>query len=133
MTLAHWDDAEGRRSEVGDMRATFRRLGAAAGASVVGVARIDIDPGCRAGPVHVHGFGENHDPILTRVPRAGVGRRAGLVIELSGDDPLRREAAAGPLDLPEPTPRPPCIVAFDEVEEESEAVNDVAVTERDVA
>lgn len=185
MTLAHWDEVEGARREVGEMRATFRRLGAAADATAVGVARIDVDPGCRAGPVHVHGseeeiffvlegsglawldgavheigvgdtivyvaggpehtviagddglsvlaYGENHAPIMTRLPRAGVGRRRDLVIELSHDDPLQREAAAGPLDLPEPTPRPPCIVALEDVELEVEEVGDVATTERDVA
>jgi len=185
MTLAHWDDVRPYRREVADMRASFRRLGAAAGATDVGVARIDIDAGCRAGPVHVHGseeeifyvlsgsglawiegavheigvgdtivylasgpehtviarneglsvlaFGENHAPIITRVPRAGVGRRRDLVLELSPDDPLQREAAAGPLDLPEPTPRPPCIVALEDVELETEEAGDVATTERDVA
>src|ERR671922_1757424 len=144
MTLAHWDEVEGMRRDVGDMRATFRRLGTAAGASIVGMARIDVDPGCRAGPVHVHGseeeiffvlegsglawidgavheigvgdtivylaggpahtviagdgglsvlaYGENHAPPFTRLPRAGVGRRRDLVLELSEDDPLQREA-----------------------------------------
>jgi len=185
MTVAHWDDVEGRRRDVGDMRATFRRLGAAAGATIVGVARIDVDPGCRAGPVHVHGseeeiffvlegsglawidgavhevgtgdtivylasgpehtviagdeglsvlaFGENHAPIITRLPRAGVGRRASLVIELSDADPLQREAAAGPLELPEPTPRPSCIVGLEDVELEAEEAGDISTTERDVA
>jgi uncharacterized cupin superfamily protein len=185
MTLAHWDEVEGRRRDVGEMRATFRRIGAAAGATSVGVARIDVDPGCRAGPVHVHGseeeiffvlegsglawldgavheievgdtivylaggpehtviagdeglsvlaYGENHAPIMTRLPRAGVGRRRDLVIELSDDDPLQREAAAGPLELPEPTPRPPCIVALEDVELEVEEAGDIATTERDVA
>jgi uncharacterized cupin superfamily protein len=185
MTLSHWDDVVSTRREVGDMRGTWRRLGAAAGASAVGVTRIDIDPGCRAGPVHVHGseeeiffvlagsglawidgavheiavgdtlvylasrsehtviagddglsvlaYGENHMPILTRLPRAGVGRRRDLVIELSDDDPLEREAAAGPLELPSPTTRPSCIVALEEVELEVEDVGDVAVSERDVA
>jgi uncharacterized cupin superfamily protein len=185
MTLAHWDEVEGNRRDVGEMRATFRRIGAAAGATSVGVARIDIDPGFRAGPVHVHGseeeiffvlegsglawldgavheigvgdtivylasgpehtviagddglsvlaYGENHAPIVTRLPRAGVGRRASLVIELSNDDPLQREAAAGPLEPPEPTPRPPCIVALEDVELEVEEEGDIATTERDVA
>ena len=185
MTLAHWDEVEGNRRDVADMRATFRRIGAAAGATDVGVARIDIDPGCRAGPIHVHGseeeiffflagsglawldgavheigvgdtivylaggpehtviagddglsvlaYGENHAPIITRVPRAGVGRRRDLVIELSDDDPLAREAAAGPLELPEPSARPPCIVALEDVELETEEVGEVATTERDVA
>jgi uncharacterized cupin superfamily protein len=185
MTLAHWDDVEPARREVADMRASFRRLGAAAGATDVGVALIDVDPGCRAGPVHVHGseeeifyvlsgsglawidgavheigvgdtivylaggpehtviartdglsvlaFGENHAPIITRLPRAGVGRRRDLVVELSADDPLQREAAAGALDLPEPTPRPPCIVGLQDFELETEEVGDVSTTERDVA
>ena len=185
MTLSHWDEVKGARREVADMRATFRRLGAAAGATEVGVARIDIDPGCRAGPVHVHGseeeiffvlagsglawldgavheigvgdtivylasgaehtviagdeglsvlaFGENHAPIITRVPRAGVGRRASLVIELSDDDPLEREAAAGPLTLPSPTPRPACIVALEDVELEIEEEGEIATAERDMA
>jgi uncharacterized cupin superfamily protein len=185
MTLAHWDDVERERRDVGEMRATFRGLGEAAGATVVGVARIDIDPGCRAGPVHQHAseeeiffvlegsglawidggvheigvgdtivylangpehtviagpdglsvlaYGENHDPPLVRLPRAGMARRGALWLELSADDPLQREAAAGPLELPEPTPRPSYIVALEDVELEVEEVGDVATTERDVA
>lgn len=185
MTIAHWDDVEPEVRDVGEMRATFRALGEAAGASAVGVSRIDVEPGCRPGPVHQHAseeeiffvlegaglawidgavheigvgdtivylasgpehtviagdeglsvlaFGENHAPIITRLPRAGVGRRASLVIELSDDDPLQREAAAGPLELPEPTPRPSCIVALEDVELETEEAGDVATTERDVA
>jgi uncharacterized cupin superfamily protein len=78
-------------------------------------------------------YGENHAPIITRLPRAGVGRRGGLVIELSDEDPLQREAAAGPLELPEPTPRPPCIVALEDVRLEVEEAGDIATTERDVA
>jgi len=185
MTLAHWDDVERERRDVGEMRATFRGLGEAAGATVVGVARIDVDPGCRPGPVHQHAseeeiffvlegsglawidgavhevgpgdtivylagrpehtiiagpdglsvlaYGENHEPPFVRLPRAGMIRRGALWLEASPDDPLEREAAAGPLELPEPTPRPACIVALADVELESEEVGDVAVSERDVA
>jgi uncharacterized cupin superfamily protein len=185
MTLAHWDEVERERREVGEMHATFRRVGEAAGATVVGVARIDIDPGCRPGPVHQHAseeeiffvlegsglawidgavheiaagdtivylaggaehtliagpdglsvlaYGENHEPPLVRLPRAGMARRGALWLELSTDDPLQREAAAGPLALPEPTPRPSCIVALEDVELETEEVGDVAVAERDLA
>ena len=50
MTVAHWDDVEPEVRDVGEMRANFRALGAAAGASAVGVSRIDIEPGCRPGP-----------------------------------------------------------------------------------
>jgi uncharacterized cupin superfamily protein len=185
VTLAHWDEVEPRRREVGDMRATFRRLGAAAGATVAGLSRIDVDPGCRAGPVHQHGaeeeiffalegsglawldgavheigvgdtivylaggpehtiiagdgglsvlaFGENQLAPLVRLPRAGMVRRGGLWLEASADDPLEREAAAGPLEPPAPTPRPPCIVALDDVEVEEEVVGDIGIREHDVA
>jgi len=54
MTLAHWDDVEPEVRDVGEMRAMFRALGEAAGASAVGVSRIDVEPGCRPGPVHQH-------------------------------------------------------------------------------
>jgi uncharacterized cupin superfamily protein len=185
MTLAHWDDVERATRDVGDIRATFRALGEAAGASAVGVSLIDVEPGCRPGPVHQHGseeeiffvlagsglawldgavheigagdtivylaggpehtviagpgglsvlaYGENHAPPFTRLPRAGMIRRGELWLEASPDDPLEREAAAGPLEPPEPTPRPPCIVALEDVELEAETVGDVSVRERDMA
>jgi uncharacterized cupin superfamily protein len=168
MTLVHWDDVEAQVRDVGDIRATIRALGKAAGASAVGVSRIDIEPGCRPGPVHQHAseeeiffvlegsglawvdgavheigpgdtlvylaggplhtviagddglsvlaYGENHAPPLVRLPRAGMVRRGEVWLEASHDDPLEREAAAGPLELPEPTPRPPSIVALEDVE-----------------
>jgi uncharacterized cupin superfamily protein len=185
MTLAHWDEVERERRDIGDIRATFRALGEAAGADAVGVSLIDVEPGCRPGPVHQHGseeeiffvlagsglawldgavheigvgdtvvylasgpehtviagpdglsvlaYAENHDPALTRLPRAGMIRRGGLWLEASPDDPLEREAAAGPLEPPEPTPRPPCIVALEDVELEEETAGDVSVRERDMA
>jgi uncharacterized cupin superfamily protein len=167
VTLAHWDDVERTRRDVGDMRSWWRDLGGAAGATGVGVQRVEIDAGARIGPVHVHGaeeeiffvlggsglawldgavheirasdtivypaygpthtliagdegldvlaFGENADPPLVHLPRAGVLRN-GSFWALAGTDPgpLEREAAAGPLDLPEPTPRPSCIVALED-------------------
>src|SRR3954463_13037488 len=50
MTLAHWDEVERTRREVGDMRSWWRRLGAAAGATEIGVARVEVDPRMRVGP-----------------------------------------------------------------------------------
>jgi uncharacterized cupin superfamily protein len=185
MTVSHWDDFEREVRDVGEMRASFRELGDAAGATVVGVSRIDVEPGCRAGPVHQHGseeeiffvlegsglawidgavheigpgdtivylaggpghtiiagpgglsvlaFGENHDPPLVRLPRAGMVRRGGLWLEASKDDPLEREAAAGPLELPDRTPRPACMVALHDVEAEEEEKGEYHVRERDMA
>ena len=185
MTLSHWDDVEREVRDVGEMRATFRALGAAAGASAVGVSLIDVEPGCRPGPVHQHGseeeiffvlegsglawidgavheigagdtivyladgpfhtvvagddglsvlaYGENHAPPLVRLPRAGMVRRAGIWLEASRDDPLEREAAAGPLELPAATARPSCSVALKDVEVEEEEAGEFAVRERDLA
>jgi uncharacterized cupin superfamily protein len=185
MTLAHWDEVEREVRDAGDMRATFRSVGEAAGSTVVGVAVIDVEPGCRAGPVHVHAseeeiffvlsgsglawldgavheigvgdtivyvaggpehtviagpsglsvlaYGENDEPPLTRLPRAGMVRRGALWLEASDDDPIEREAAAGPLELPEPTPRPPCIVALEDVEWEADEFGEVKIRERDLA
>jgi len=169
--VVHWDDVEVKRREQPGLGSSWRDLGEAAGATVAGVQRIEIDPGCRPGPVHQHGseeeiffvlggrglawmdgevheigpgdtivylaggpehtviageegldvlaFGENHDPPLVRLPRAGVIRRAGFWWEAGiGDGPLAREAAAGPLELPPPSPRPPCIVALHDVADE---------------
>jgi uncharacterized cupin superfamily protein len=167
MTLAHWDEVERTRRDVGEMRSWWRDLGGAAGSTAVGVQRVEVDPGARIGPVHVHGaeeeiffvlggsglawidgavheiaandtivyvaggpahtliagdegldvlcFGENADPPLVHLPRAGVLRR-GSFWTLAGTDPgpLEREAAAGPLEVPAPTPRPTCIKALDD-------------------
>jgi uncharacterized cupin superfamily protein len=185
VTISHWDDVEREVRDVGEMRATFRALGDAAGATAVGVSRIDVEPGCRAGPVHQHGseeeiffvlggsglawidgavheigpgdtlvylaggpfhtvvagadglsvlaYGENHAPPLVRLPRAGMVRRAGIWLEASRDDPLEREAAAGPLELPDATSRPSCSVALEDVELDAEKVGEVDTAERDVA
>jgi uncharacterized cupin superfamily protein len=60
-------------------------------------------------------------------------RRGGIWLEASRDDPLEREAAAGPLELPAPAPRPSCSVALDDVELDVDQVGEVDTAERDVA
>ncbi|WP_320668918.1 cupin domain-containing protein [Patulibacter defluvii] len=61
MTLAgpddppiHLDDVPEQGWEVGELQATRRRLGAAAGAHRIGVAVIDVAPGRRSTPPHSH-------------------------------------------------------------------------------
>jgi uncharacterized cupin superfamily protein len=182
MTLCHWDDVERDRRDVGEMRSWWRDLGEAAGSTAVGVQRVEIDPGARIGPVHVHGaeeeiffvlggrglawidgavheigrndtivypaggpthtliaaddgldvlcFGENADPPLVHLPRAGVLRR-GSFWTLAGVEPgpLEREAAAGPLEIPEPTPRPNWIKALEDTPVETDEEGEYAWTE----
>src|SRR3954471_18288574 len=76
--VSHWDDVERERRDVGDMRSWWRDLGAAAGSTAVGVQRIEIDPGARAGPVHVHGAEEEIFYVLGCAGLVWVGG-AGLV------------------------------------------------------
>ena len=62
---------------------------------------------------------------------AGVLRRGGLwTIAGEGPGPLEREAAAGPLEIPEPTPRPKWIATFEDTEVDVDEVGPYAWTER---
>ncbi len=76
----HADDVPARRWEVGDLVATRRRLGAAAGAERLGVAIIDVDPGRRSTPVHSHADEEEQFYVL-----AG----SGLSYQTSGSRDVR--------------------------------------------
>jgi uncharacterized cupin superfamily protein len=58
MSVAHWDEVEGRRVEKGEMAATWQRLGDAAGTASVGVSRIRIEPGRLSTPPHSHSVSE---------------------------------------------------------------------------
>jgi len=42
--LAHWDDVDLRRREVGEMAASWQRLGDVAGTVRLGVNRVRVDP-----------------------------------------------------------------------------------------
>ena len=61
--------------------------------------------------LEVLAFGENAAPPLVRLPHAGMLRRGPFWIDASGTDPLKAEAAAGPLAVPDPSPRPANVVA----------------------
>jgi uncharacterized cupin superfamily protein len=79
-------------------------------------------------------FGENIDPPLVKLPRARVLRRGGFWTLAGGEPgPLEREAAAGPLEIPEPTPRPRCIVALEDAPVDVDARGEFAWTERHVS
>ena len=57
-TLAHWDDVRKNRVEQGELCGVWRNLGAATGTQGVGLRRIEIEPGKRSTPAHVHGAEE---------------------------------------------------------------------------
>ncbi len=50
----HVDDVAPERRDIGELAGTRRRLGAAAGATRLGIALIEIDPGKRFSPPHSH-------------------------------------------------------------------------------
>ncbi len=52
--LAHWDDVEPRRRELGFLGADWRDLGSAAGSLHVGLTRFDLAPGEIPTPPHLH-------------------------------------------------------------------------------
>ena len=62
--VVHWDDVEALSRELGDLRSTRRRLGAAAGASEAGLSLWEIAPGARSTPVHVHADEEELTYVL---------------------------------------------------------------------
>jgi len=52
--LVRWEEVPGRRVEVGPMCATWTDLGNAGGSVATGLKRIQIEPGRRSTPAHVH-------------------------------------------------------------------------------
>ena len=54
MGVAHWDEVDPRHSAKGEMDATWRRLGGAAGTRGVGVSRVHVAPGKLPTPPHSH-------------------------------------------------------------------------------
>lgn len=89
--IAHWDDVEPRRRERGPIAATWRDLGSAAGSVDVGARRIEIDPGRRSTPVHVHGAGEE---IFYVLGGSGLSWQDGATFEVRAGDCLVHAAAA---------------------------------------
>jgi len=75
-----------------------------------------------AGPdgLDVLAFGQRVWATATWLPRAGVVRMAATVDVSTGPHPWEREAAAGELELPKPSPRPANVVALTNVEAEYE-------------
>ena len=68
------------------------------------------------GGLDVLAFGQRVWATATLLPRAGVVRMAATIDVSTGPHPWEREAAAGELELPEPSPRPANVVALEEAE-----------------
>lgn len=75
-----------------------------------------------AGPdgIDVLAFGEGSRTNITYLPRANAWWMGPRWIPADGPNPFVLEAQAGPMELPEPTPRPACIRNLDELPVEAE-------------
>jgi uncharacterized cupin superfamily protein len=81
--IAHWDDVEPRRSELGHLASSWRDLGSAAGSVKVGVKRVEIDPGKWSTPAHVEGAEEE---IVFVLGGSGLSWQNGKVHEIGEGD-----------------------------------------------
>lgn len=62
--ITSWDVVEAEEGAIGELRARWRDLGTAAGSFRAGVSLVEIAPGARATPVHVHADEEEHFYVL---------------------------------------------------------------------
>jgi uncharacterized cupin superfamily protein len=89
---AHWDEAPGRRVDIGPLGADWTFLGRAAGSDRIGVRRIRIWPGRQSTPVHAH-FGE--EEIFYVLDGSGWSWQEGAVHPVAAGD-VMFHPAGGP-------------------------------------
>jgi uncharacterized cupin superfamily protein len=85
MTIAHWDEVEGERGEVGHLASVWYDLGEAAGSVTVGLQRIQIDPGKWSTPAHVELAEEE---IFYVLAGSGLSWQEGETYEVAAGDCL---------------------------------------------
>lgn len=83
--IIHWDDVERRRIDRAPLQAYWTDLGKAAGTVSTGIRRIQVDPGARTTPVHVHGAEEEIFYVLSG---SGISWQDGKTYEIQEGDCL---------------------------------------------
>ena len=81
----NWDEVPSRRATVGPIDATWRDLGTAAGTRLIGLRRIQIEPGKRSTPAHTHSGEEELFYILAG---SGLSWQGGATYEVAAGDCL---------------------------------------------
>ena len=84
-SVVHWDEVKKNRVEQGELCAAWTNLGAATGTVGVGLRRVEIDPGRRSTPVHVHGAEEELFFVLAG---SGMSWQEGDVYDIGPGDLL---------------------------------------------
>jgi uncharacterized cupin superfamily protein len=90
VALAHWDEVEAVRRELGPMRFTGQDLGGAVGSVGAGVVRYRLDEGDRPTPPHVHGAEEE---IFYVLAGDGLSWQDGATYEIRRGDCIVHRAA----------------------------------------
>lgn len=83
--IAHWDDVESFRREVGHIGATWQDLGRAAGSVGVGLRRIRLAEGEIPTPAHVH---QDAEEIFFVLAGSGLSWQDGKTFELGSGDTI---------------------------------------------
>jgi uncharacterized cupin superfamily protein len=81
--LVHWDEVPGRRVEVGPMCGTWTDLGRAAASVTSGLRRVQVEPGKRSTPAHVH---DAEEEIFYVLAGAGVSWQDDRVCTVGAQD-----------------------------------------------
>jgi uncharacterized cupin superfamily protein len=90
--ITHFDDAPGRKFEIGHLRGHWTYLGEAAGSVTVGVRRIQLPAGGWSTPAHEHGAGEE---IFFVLDGRGLSWQNGKTAEISPGDCIVYLPASG--------------------------------------
>ncbi len=102
--IVHWEDAPKKRRAVGDIDAEWTLLGEAAGTKGVGVRRMQVAPGKRPTPWHVHGAEEEiffvlgGDGLLLQGERSCAVSAGDAIVHLPATEPHTLRAGEQGLD-----------------------------------
>jgi uncharacterized cupin superfamily protein len=90
--LVHWDEVPRHRVELAPLAAAWTDLGAAAGSRGIGLKRIEMGPGERPTPAHVHGAEEE---IFYVLAGSGLSWQAGRTMLGMLDEPHTHSIGPG--------------------------------------
>jgi uncharacterized cupin superfamily protein len=88
--IAHWDDVEPIRLDIGQMHLVRIDLGRAAGSRGVGLGRLQVDAGAQSSAVHVHG---DEEEIFYVLAGSALSWQDGKTYEVAPGDCLVHRAA----------------------------------------
>jgi uncharacterized cupin superfamily protein len=89
--IVHWDDVEPVRAEYGPLAGAWRDLGRAAGTQRIGLNRIEVDPGKRSTPAHLHTVEEE---IYFVLAGSGLLWQDGVTCEIRANDTIVAQPGA---------------------------------------